>query len=837
MLRYIKDKPYARFLHRNLLAIFLFIGIPIVNANPISGIIHDAKTGEPLPFVNILIKNTTYGTMSDINGTFTLQVKNLPCTLLVKFIGYKDLFVNVEPGRTKLDLKMEEEVRELEEVVVKPDNAFDLMMLRRVIKNRENNTPENIDSINYKEYVRTYAFLANLEKEKVNKSKIWQKAQNALISTSDTTVMAPFFIDETITNHYRNRNKDINSTEQIAEKNDGVLSEINMQVKKFLNKKLTTEFNFYDNQIIIMNRPFPSPISSSSLLYYNVYVTDSILRGNSMYYKFSFFPKSYKNITFKGYFWVEGGSWAITELEASLPNSANFNFVSDFEIRVSYQRLNSGKWFYREQKANFKLAIIKEDGKKQHRNFAIQKHNVYSEIENPAFEQHPVALRCHKPVAIDSMLISERITAPLDTFELAAYNGIKTMKATPFFKFVDKFSAMTLNGYYNLGKFDLGPYFAFYRRNKIEGDRFSIPLRTSSKMWKNFMVGGLVGYGFKNNDLAWAADVGYKFNTKKSTIIKGHFHYDYFDLTRNKFIEFIKENPYQQGSGNVLSSFTATVANPYMLRNRRFSISAEYQVNKSIGLLIRPEYNRYYRNQYLHFIQDDLMQQYFDTQNLTLDARFSFNQDFDEGFFSRIYYGNQKPVFHITALLGRYSLPDARSHSSGFYSNLNFSIKDRYSFGPTFIRMLVEGGGIMGDVPYPLLMLPRGTRDIGSARYYFNLLHHSSYASDLYLSTHCALNGGGILFNKLPLIKHLNLREIVAFKAFYGKLLGDHDRALTMPDYLRKPHKDPYMELSFGVANIFKTLRVEYVRRLNQGRSFDQFSEKHGIRMRLEVSF
>jgi hypothetical protein len=713
-----------------------------------------------------------------------------------------------------------------------------LLLLRKIIKNRKNNNPDNIANIDYKNYARTSVFLNNINKEKASSSRILRGNTDALVSASDSTVMMPFFMDATITNHYRTQGLSDEKTVIVTNKSDGVLTEINEQVKGVLDRRLTTQFNFYNNQINVLQKGFPSPISSSSLLYYNVYITDSITKGDTKYFKFNFYPKSYKNVTFKGYFWVENKTWALTEIRASLPNSANVNFVSDLSVAIDYELNKQGHWFYKQQKTELNLSVSKpnKENKKERKQFAIQKVNIYNELDLYPLNTLTTSLN---PIALssDSLLAQERINAPLDSFELSASSGIKSLKSNSYVKAVDKFSAMTLNGYYNLNKFDLGPYFAFYRKNAIEGHRLTIPLRTSEKLFKNFTVGGYLGYGFKNKDLAFGSNLAYHFNTNKRTIIKGNYYYDYFNLTRNKFVEFIKENPYQQGSGNIISAFTTTEPNPYMLRTKHIGLTLEHQLKKSVGVLFRLSHKRLYSNRNVAFIANNQALPHFDVQNILLDTRISFDQDYDEGFFSRIYYGNNKPVFHFTTLVGRYNLPNVKSDKSGYYANFNLSMKSRINIGPTFLKTLLEGGGIIGDVPYPLLNMPRGTRDLGSARYHFNLLHHTSYVSDVYFNAHLTYNSGGVIFNKLPLVKHLNLREIFTFKAYYGRLLGNHDRVMNIPDYLRTTSDSPYMEASAGVTNILKCMRVDYVRRLNTAEVFDNFSAKHGIRLRIEVSF
>ena len=83
----------------------------------ISGNVRDAKTGEALPGVNIMVKGTTTGTITDLDGNFTIKVPNSSATLVFSFIGYQAQSIAVE-GRTKLDVKMQEDTKNLEEVVV-----------------------------------------------------------------------------------------------------------------------------------------------------------------------------------------------------------------------------------------------------------------------------------------------------------------------------------------------------------------------------------------------------------------------------------------------------------------------------------------------------------------------------------------------------------------------------------------------------------------------------------------------------------------------------------------------------------------------------------------------
>ena len=77
------------------------------------------KTG-PLPGVNITVKGSIAGTTTDSDGNFSFTTKSPPpLTIVVSFIGYKSIEVDITDANTSgLDLKMEEEQSVMQEVVV-----------------------------------------------------------------------------------------------------------------------------------------------------------------------------------------------------------------------------------------------------------------------------------------------------------------------------------------------------------------------------------------------------------------------------------------------------------------------------------------------------------------------------------------------------------------------------------------------------------------------------------------------------------------------------------------------------------------------------------------------
>lgn len=83
----------------------------------ISGQVSDAKTGETLIGVSLMIKGSTKGTSTDANGKFSLSVSGNNAVLIAKYVGYKAQEVNVG-SQTQVNVKLIPNENELNEVVV-----------------------------------------------------------------------------------------------------------------------------------------------------------------------------------------------------------------------------------------------------------------------------------------------------------------------------------------------------------------------------------------------------------------------------------------------------------------------------------------------------------------------------------------------------------------------------------------------------------------------------------------------------------------------------------------------------------------------------------------------
>jgi TonB-linked outer membrane protein, SusC/RagA family len=116
-----------------LLCLCLFSSAQILKADPgasetqtiqavtqkslaISGVVTDTK-GTPLVGVNVVIKGTSVGTITDLNGKYSLQVPNQNSMLSVSYIGFQSKLIPIGKSRT-INITLEDDSKALGEVVV-----------------------------------------------------------------------------------------------------------------------------------------------------------------------------------------------------------------------------------------------------------------------------------------------------------------------------------------------------------------------------------------------------------------------------------------------------------------------------------------------------------------------------------------------------------------------------------------------------------------------------------------------------------------------------------------------------------------------------------------------
>ena len=94
------------------------------------------------------------------------------------------------------------------------------------------------------------------------------------------------------------------------------------------------------------------------------------------------------------------------------------------------------------------------------------------------------------------------------------------------------------------------------------------------------------------------------------------------------------------------------------------------------------------------------------------------------------------------------------------------------------------------------------------------MIRYIEFVSDEWVGVNVEHKLQGFLLDRVPLIKKLKWRLFYNAKMIVGRYNNKHDNELLLPTYSYKL-KYPYYEVGFGVENIFKFIRLDFVWRLN----------------------
>ncbi|MCG6187251.1 SusC/RagA family TonB-linked outer membrane protein [Maribellus maritimus] len=100
-----------------LILLLFLISSSLFAQKRVTGIVKDAQTSEPIPGVNVSLKGTTVGTVTDFEGNYAISAPSDETVLVFSFIGYKTQEVTVG-SQSEINALLEIETQGLDEVVV-----------------------------------------------------------------------------------------------------------------------------------------------------------------------------------------------------------------------------------------------------------------------------------------------------------------------------------------------------------------------------------------------------------------------------------------------------------------------------------------------------------------------------------------------------------------------------------------------------------------------------------------------------------------------------------------------------------------------------------------------
>ncbi len=793
----------------------------------IRGTVIDSHTKEPLPFVNISLMGTTVGTITDLNGEYFIETRVDADTLVVSFMGYKPQKKVIKKFRfQEVNFELEPDIYYLEEVVIVPGENPAHPILRNIIANKHLHNPERFDSYFYETYNKIEVGVDNVD-ERLKRHRLLRDFQFVFdyVDTSAITgkVFLPVFISESTSDYYYRRLPRFELEIIKATSTSGVenvsLSELSGHIYQ--------QINIYENFLYVFEPGFVSPISDYGLFYYNYHLLDSAFVDDKWCYHISFVPRRRQDRTFSGDFWVNDTTYAIKNIRMRLSVEVNFNFINDFVAEFEYQQLGDSSWFLKQERMFFDFNL-----EQRFTGFFVNKTTLYYNIVVNQETPDDILRMRNKIVVDDEALKRDREfwdnnrPVPLTNQEADIYKMVDSIQEVPIYRIYEKLVSMFVMDHYELGPIELGPYFRTFSFNEIEGNRIRLSGRTSNNFSTNLMISAYCAYGEKDRRFKYGGGVLYLFDNNPRFGIFANGKYD---------IEQLGQSPVALTDDNIFKSLLRRSPNYQLTMVKDFTVGAEKEWFKGFSNVLTFTHRRIEPNEYVPFIKDENSQEFdmaeLKTTEINLRLRFTKDEKILRGEFERFSLGTTKPVLNVNITAGLRDIFDSQYD----YAKFRFNVEQRVPVSPLgFFRYVVDGGWIIGSVPYPLLHLHPGNETYIFDRHAFNMMNYYEFASDKYISVYLAHHFQGLFFNRIPLIRRLQLREVVSVKGLIGSLDDSHRQVMNYPEGLHGLSK-PYFEVSAGIENIFKLFRVDAVWRLSylDHENVDNF----GVRMTMQFTF
>lgn len=839
-----------------LIVSWLAIAPALAQHTVITGVVRDSENKETLPFVNIFFVGTTVGVTSDIYGRFTIETDKPYTQLQFSFVGYKTEIKALRRGeRQVINVNLESEAMILEEVVVRSSrkeryrnkNNPAVNLIRKVIDNKSKNQIESHDFVEFEQYEKLEFSLSSLV-EKLKNKKLYKKYK-FFFDNIDTTKLEgksllPIYLQETISQNYYRKNPEGKREIIKAHKKVSFDDYIDNQgLSTYLNH-LYQNIDIYDNNITVLTNQFLSPISEVAPLFYKFYLNDTLIVDNVMLYELMFVPRNDTDFLFQGMMYITmDDRYAVQGLDMGINKNINLNWVRDLHIQQNFERSSDERYHLVKSTMMADFSFTKEGGGIfGERTVSVKDFILDKPQPDSLYNNVSVVLPEDIENKKDEQYWAENRHDSLTKAESKVYANIDSLQKIPSFRRTMDIATLLLAGYKGFGPWELGPVNTFYSFNPVEGFRLRAGGRTTPKFNEHMYLESYVAYGFKDEHWKYYFGGTYSFTGKSPLEFPVRsFSLSYQRETKipGQELQFVQED-------NFLLSFKRGV-NDKWLYNKISTVSYLHEFKNHFSYRVGVKNWIQEPAGGLSYVIDEPDGQKplkdLTTSELSLELRWAPNEQFYQGKLYRIPIPNKYPIVTARLITGVKDLFDGQYN----YQNVTLNFYKRFYLSQLgYTDIVAEGGYIFGKVPYPLLAIHRANQTYSYQLQAYNLMNFLEFVSDEYVSIHFDHYFNGFFFNKIPLLKKLKLREVATVKVLYGGIRDENLPTNTnglivfpnTPDGLPVTYsleREPYVEASVGIANIFKFFRIDVVKRLNY---LDNPSvSEWGIRGRFKFDF
>lgn len=834
---------------------FIICGISHAQSSTtIRGTVRDSVTREKIPFVTVSIDNTTIGTFSDEDGEFRLSSRGRQTSVTASIIGYKPYKFTVTLGRNNVkEILLEPEDKQLQEVIVRPKKekyskknnpAVDL--IRKVIAHKKQNNISDLDYYQYEEYERVLFAINEFSPDMPLFRRYKFLPDYIDTSIIDEKPILPFSVREKLTDvFYRKEPKD---SKRVVKGYDisGIDQAMETEGLDAIINEVFKDISIFDNSITLLFHPFVGPLSEHSAVnFYRWYLSDTVTIDSDRYVKLDFAPFNSRDVGFTGNLFISlDSTYAVKRAVIRTPKKMNINFVDQLVIQHDFKKTENNKWIPVEERMAIDVSMVNAI------KFYIDKTRTY---ENFVVNRPMDAVFLLSDPEVFQKDYTKRPKEFWDRNRPAEYKKDYRMDAMMqeindvlLFKILLNTGKIVSSGYIptssdpEKNKLDIGTVTTFYSYNSVEGNRFRGTLATTKNFHPRLYLYGYGAYGTRDNKFKYYGEATWAFNKIQNH--KDEFPKSNISIAYKYDMNTLGQRYTQAERDNILMSLR-TSNDQKLTYNRQTQIAYHKEYHSGFSFKLsgqtfheRPAgkllFERMDEDGNVHSVNN------IRTTEAMLTLRYAPNEKFFQQRRKRHTLPSQKTIFTLSHTIALKDVFNGQYH----YNKTSFSaLKELWVAPYGKLNMSVQAEKMWGEAPFPLLITPSANSSYTIQKGNFYLIEPLEFVHDAQVSWEIYYHMGGWLFNRIPLLKALKWREVFGFRGFLGDL-SDRNNPANNHDLLLFPQKTfttergkPYMEYNIGIENIFKLIRIDYVRRVNY--LYHPDIDKHGFRISFDLNF
>ncbi len=829
------------------------------------GVVIDASTNKPLEYIPVYIKNTASGCLTNYDGEFFVKDSSGADTLVVEAIGYEKLFIKLKKtSEFNMKIMLKPENIQLTGAVVKPKRERYIKkgnpaieLIRNVIAHKDSNRIESRDHYKCDLYEKLTLSLDDYTPNFEKKKKL--NYLKEYIDTSEITgkPILTVSIRETMNDYFYRKSPKEKKTVRKAMRHTGLDKEFdhNGGLTSSL-ELLFTGANIFDDEVAFMMNRFVSPISSTlAIAYYKYYIMGTVMIDGVQCTDLSFVPYNSQSYGFTGRLYITtDGNYSIKKVQLNFPSKSNVNWIDKLRIDQEFNRLEDGSWAMTKEDSYVNLAVFEgTQGVFAHQSRHFSNYTTDNEllVDNPAFridgplETLPDAkLHDEKYWAANRPIVLNKREANI---KRVSEEISEKSSAVVWMKILDAFVSeyVPTSSEKSKSKFDFGPILSFVGYNYIEQLRLRVGGMTTANLSKRWFGSGYIAYGTHDEKIKGSVTLTHSFRER-------HHH------------------PYENPLNNISATYSYDIYSPEVIGEqhdlvtslkagtvkklqyiRKMNVKYDKHWLNSLSTSLWIENSKYtpattadqgtLRYEFMPSLDGESINiPNITTTELGARVRWAPGEKVLNMVSQRANFDKDTPIFTLTHTLGIKGLFGGQYN----YNRTEFNVFNRFHLSfAGFLDARISAGKVWNTVPWPLLIMPAANQSFAYRRETFHMMNALEFVNDQYAQINLTWHMKGMIFNRIPLIKKLKLREVVIFNGLYGNLTDKNNPELTpglfkLPEGTSAMGKMPYMEMGVGIENVAQLFRIVYFYRLTYQDNIQSWIGKWGgLRFGVYVDF